>query len=172
MSDEMYDLDPMSRAIYDTVREFRSPINGARGGKALAAAMNVPTSTLLNKANPNSDYAHLTLPEARQVMLVSGDHRILHTLAHEVGEACVPMPTLDFPADSDLLASWAEWQSDIGQTAQKMKDVLEDGRVTTAEVDEVRLELMEDFERGLAMLDVLRGMAEPDVKVVPMKEKA
>lgn len=167
-----YDLDPIDRAIYETVSEYRSPVNGARGGKALAAVMGMPTSTLLNKANPNSDYAHLTLKEARQVMLASGDHRILHTLAHEVGEACVPLPMLEFPADSDLLDSWATWQGEVAQTVQKVKDALKNKVVTMDEVKGVRKELIEDLEKGLAMLNVLEGMAEPDNKVVKLKEGA
>lgn len=169
MSDKHdYGLDPLDRAIYETVSEYRHPVSGKRGGVALAPVMGMNQGTLLNKANPNSEYAHLSVKEARQMMLASGDHRILHVLAHEMGEACVPLPTLEFPADADLLEAWAEWQAEVARTVQAMRNTLADGKVTKGEVRAVRNSLVQDLEKGLAMLDVLDGMAEPETTVVPL----
>jgi len=159
--DEMV-VDPLDQAIYDTVHRYTNPNTGKKGAVGLAPVVDMPASTLQNKANPFEQFAHLTVREARKVMLAAGDNRILHQLAADVGEACVPLPTLKFAADMDLLDSWAEWQQDVAKTIEAVRDALADQKITQAEVASVRLELIKDFEKGLAMLDVLKGMAEPD----------
>lgn len=155
-------VDQLDQAIYDTVHNYVNPHTGKKGAIGLAPVVDMQASTLQNKANPGEHFAHLTVREARKVMLATGDNRILHRLAADVGEACVPLPTLQFAADMDLLDSWAEWQQDVARTVEAVRDALADKKVTRDEVDRVRLELIRDFEKGLAMCDVLKGMAEPD----------
>ena len=168
MSDHDYNLDPLDKAIHDTVLGYANPQTGVRGGKALAQAIGMPVSTLLNKANPNEAYANLTVKEARQVMLVSGDNRILHQLAQDVGEACVPLPSLDAVGDLDVINALTEWQAEVGETAQNVRDIYKDGVVHQSEVADLRRELIEDFEKGLALLDRVAAQADPDEKVVPL----
>lgn len=157
-------FDPLDIAIYETVHEFRDPKTGKRGALGLAPVIGMQSSTLSNKANPTQEFAHLTVREARSVMLASGDHRILHQLAADLGEACVPLPTLPFPADMDLLKAWAEWQRDVAETVQALRDALEShgGKIVASDIANVRRELIEDFEQGLALCDVLKGMQEPE----------
>ncbi|MDP1586307.1 MAG: hypothetical protein Q8M07_01065 [Prosthecobacter sp.] len=150
-------------AVYDTVHGFVDEASGREGARGLGPVIGMKSGTLQNKANPNEEYTHLTLPEARSVMLATGDFRILQALAAELGQACVPLPTIQFPADCDLMVAWADWQAEIAQTVVVMRDSLADGKVTRSEVDRLRKELIEDFEKGLALLDVFRGMSEPDV---------
>lgn len=155
-------FDPLDLAIYATVHGYTNPRSGKKGAVGLAPVVGMPVSTLQNKANPAETFARLTVTEARSLMLVTGDHRIGHQLMADVGEACIPLPTFEFASDLALLETWAEWQAEIGETALALKDALEDGRVTQAEVARVRRELTEDFVKGLGMLDVLSGMAEPE----------
>ena len=155
-------VDPLDRAIYETVHGYVNPKTGKKGALGLAPVVDMPASTLQNKANPTEQFAHFTVREARKIMLAANDHRILHQLAADVGEACVPLPTLNFAADMDLLDSWAEWQQDVAKTIEAGKDALADREITQDEIALIRMELIRDFEKGLAMLDVLRGMAEPE----------
>ncbi len=155
-------VDPLDRSIYETVHGYVNPKTGKRGVLGLAPVVDMPASTLQNKANPSEQFAHLTVREARKVMLATDDHRILYQLAADLGEACVPLPTLEFAADMDLLDSWAEWQADVAKTIEAVRDALADKKVTLDEVARVRMELIADFEKGLSMLDVLKGMAEPE----------
>jgi hypothetical protein len=154
-------LDPLELAVYGTVHDYVHPVTGKKGVVGLAPVIGMSPSTLQNKANPAERFAHLALLEARSIMLAAGDHRILHQLAADLGEACVPLPTNAFPADSDLIVAWAEWQGEVAQTVTALRDVVEARTITQAEVARVRQELIEDYERSLAMLDVLKGMAEP-----------
>lgn len=155
-------LDPLDVAIYDTVHGYVHPKSGRRGAVGLAPVVGMPPSTLSNKANPREEFVHLTVRELRAVMLATGDHRALHQLAADVGEACVVLPTIEFPADMDLLDAWAAWQGEVAQTVRRIRTALIDGKITADEVLDVRMELIEDFERGLALLDVLKGMQEPE----------
>jgi len=164
-----YDVDLLERAVYDTAHGFVNAATGRRGVVGLADVIGVRATTLQNKVNPREEFSHVTLNEARSMMLATGDHSILHRLADDVGEACVPLPSFEFAADADLLDAWADWQADIGETAATAKAALADKRVTLAEVEAIRRELIEDFEKGLAMLDVFKGMAELDDTVVSIK---
>ncbi len=159
-------VDPLDQAVYDTVHDYTNPRTHKKGAIGLAPVVDMSASTLQNKANPSEQFAHMTLREARKVMLAANDHRILHQLAADLGEACVPLPTMSFPADMDLLNAWAEWQKEVAETIEAVRSSLDDKRIRLDEVSKVRRELIEDFEKGLAMLDVLKGMAEPDDDIV------
>jgi len=83
----------------------------------------------------------------------------------------VPLPTVEATADMDLLDAWAKWSAEFGETAETIKQALEDGRIEQHEVEAVRRELIEDFEKGLAIIDVLKGMAEPEPEAMVVKLK-
>jgi len=166
----MTDIDPLDQAVYDTVHDFVDERSGRKGCVALAETIGMRSSTLANKASRKEEHAHLNLHEARSVMLATGDVRILEALANSLGYACVPLPTIAATADMDLLDAWAKWSAEFGETAATIKQALEDGRIEHHEIAEVRRELIEDFEKGLAIIDVLKGMAEPETdKVIRFK---
>ena len=155
-------VDPLDVAIYETVHEYVNPKTGKKGAVGLAPVVDMHASTLQNKSNPTEQFAHMTVREARKVMHATGNNRILHQLAADLGEACVPLPTIEFAADMDLLEAWAEWQNDVAKTITALRDAIADKKVTMDEVGKVRIELIKDFEKGLSIVDVLKGMAEPE----------
>lgn len=165
-----HDIDPLDQVVYETVHNFKDKVSGGKGAAGLARAIGMQGSTLQNKADRKQEFAHLSLKEARSIMLVSGDTSILNTLAQQLGFAAVPLPHIDAPADTDLLEVWADWSNDFGETAATIKQVLEDGVITLSEVEKVRKELIEDFEKGLAIIDVLKGMAEPEDNVTQISK--
>jgi hypothetical protein len=152
-------------AAYETVHEYRNTKTGKRGPGALAPLVGMAPSTLSNKCNPNEIYANLTLKEARQVVLASGDARIVKQFAADTGFAVWPIPVIEHPADMDLLNAWSEWQKEVAETIESVTAALADGEITSDEVQKVHSELSEDLAKGLEMLDVLKGMMEPDDKL-------
>ena len=161
MSDH-FDIDVIDQAIYDTIHGFRDANTGKKGPFALAKVVNMSGATLQNKANRNEEYANLNVKEARAVMLGAKDFSILHALAAEVNFAAVPLPAVDFPADMDLMVAITEWTTDYGETAKAIHDALSDKKITRSELDVIRKELIQDFEKGIKILDVMEGMAEPE----------
>lgn len=61
------------------------------GVAALAARMGTDTRELSRKLNPSA--GNLGLDEAIVLMVMSGDHRILHAMAEELGYTLAPQPT-------------------------------------------------------------------------------
>jgi hypothetical protein len=163
---EEHDIDVLDQAIYETVHGYKDPNSGKKGVQPLAKMTGMIPSTLQNKSDRKQDTHHLSVKEARAVMLVTNDFRILQAMASEVGYAAVPLPANAFPADMDMLGAWADWSAEIAQTVEQVKSALEDGTITQEEILAILMELIEDFERGLEMLDVLKGMAEPDGNAV------
>ena len=155
------DDDPIDTAVYATVHNFKDS-RGRKGVPAIANMLGLRKGTVQNKANPREEFAHFTVKEARALMLATGDHQILYAMARDVGEACVPLPSFAFGSDMDMLNAWAEWQADLGETAKVIDGALKDGKITQQELKEVHDEIVEDFEKALAMLDVLKSMAEPE----------
>ena len=157
-----YGIDPLDKAAYDTIHDYRNPKTGKRGAGGLAPAIGMAPSTLSNKVNPHEEFANLTIKEARQVVLASGDARIVKQFAHETGFTVWPVPTIEHPADMDLLKAWAAWQDEVAQTIESITEALKDGTIDSGEVQDVHRELSEDLAKGLELLDVLKGMVEKD----------
>jgi hypothetical protein len=168
--DTNHDIDELDQVVYDTVHNFKDKASGGKGAAGLARAIGMQGSTLQNKADRKQEFAQLGLKEARSIMLVSGDTTILSTLCQQLGFAAVPLPHIDAPADTDLLDVWADWSEEFGETAASIKKALEDQKITMSEVANVRRELIEDFEKGLAIIDVLKGMAEPEDNVTQLSK--
>lgn len=161
--------DPLDQAIYETCHGYTAPGEKRASVKALARVMGMRPSTLQNKANPFEEYAQLSVKEARQAMLVTGDHRILHALARDVGEACFPLPSAEWVGDMDVMAALTKWQAEIGKTAQEVHDTYADGKVETHEIEAVERSLIRDYERGMELIALMKGQAEPESQKPALK---
>lgn len=167
----MFDIDKLDQVIHKTAHNYKNKITGRRGCTAMADTIGMPRTTLQNKVNHNQEFAQLSIKEARSMMLAAGDVSILKVLCEQLGYAAVPLPNIDTPADTDLLAAWASWSEEFGQTAATIKEALEDNEITQAEVAKTKKEIIEDFEKGLALIAVLEGMAEPETTNVTQIKK-
>lgn len=154
-------VDPLDAAAYEAVHGYVNPYTRKKGAIGLSQAMNVPASTLQNKANPTQGFTDFSLKEARAVMLATGDLGMVRRLALDVGGVFVPLPAQDFPADMDVLEAWGAWQVEVAQTVERIQAALKDGRVSRAEVQGVRDELAADFARGMGLVEVLLRMSDP-----------
>lgn len=141
-------------AFYNTVHE-------APGGvEALAGRMAMSAAVLRNKANPNATSNTPSLGEADRIMGITGDHRILHSLAANHGYVCVGMPSDVVVADLAVLEIATHIWTTNGEVGKQLHQALADGRVTKDEVERVR-DAVRQTERALEeMLARLSQMAE------------
>ena len=85
-------------------REYVDQATGASGVQALAAKLGTPAGTLYNKLNPHESQHHkLTLQDVIQISSITGDLRLLKSLAQTLGCICFPVPNLDQVSDEALL---------------------------------------------------------------------
>ncbi|MBM2884072.1 hypothetical protein JFK97_06680 [Chromobacterium phragmitis] len=78
-------------------------VYAAGGPKVVAARMDASESVIRAKANPNDDSRWFYLPEAMELMSLTGDHRILQAMADEFGYLLTQIPDEVDSADRALL---------------------------------------------------------------------
>lgn len=164
------DIEQLDQAIHDTVHDYRNPNSGKKGPGALAPLIGMAASTLQNKADRKQEFAHLGLKEARSVMLATNNFRILEQFNHDLGFVAVPVPHIENPADMDLLDAHLDWTNEFGETAGAIKQALQDGTLTRDELDKIKKEFYEDFEKGQVLMQRLEGMCEPESKGNTLRE--
>lgn len=162
-----HDIDPVDQAFYEDAHSYRDRVTGRKGIPALAQLLNMAPSTLQNKADRNQEFAQPSLKEARAVMQATQSYQTLHALARDLGFAVVPLPGVEYAADMDLLNAVTEWSAEFGETAQAIRDAAADHAITADELVAVERELTEDYEKGMAIIEVMRAMCEPEGK--PLK---
>ena len=159
-------IDPLDEAIKLTVENYST--RGKRGAAALALAMNANHGTIKNKSCSTKPDVQFNIKEFRQVVNITGDSRALDVLNAECGKIAIDMPP-EFAADMDVLEAWAEWNTDIGETSEAMKNALKAGAITQAHLKEIKREIREDFQRAMSLFKKIEAMAEPENKVVNIK---
>ena len=157
------DIDPLAQAVYETVHGFKHISSGKKGAPALSKVTGIKATTLQNKADRTNDNAILNLHEARTIMVATQDFEILRVLARELDYGVVPLPDIShLTSDMNLLEAHTEWVADFGETANEFKCALDDGKITKDEIDKIRKEMIDDFEKGMALLDVMAGKCYPE----------
>lgn len=151
MNDITTDLE---RAMYSLVHDHEG------GAPALAPLVRMNPGTLANKVNYRMDSHHLTVDEAVQIQLVRRAFPVFEAEARLFGFITVPVPRLRNVSDMQLLDAWADWHADIGETGAEIKKALQDGRITRAEIDAIRREMFEDFQRELELLQRLEALCD------------
>lgn len=152
----MYDVDGLDHSSYKTVHDYRDPQTGKKGAKALAAVIGMSASTLQHKANPNDELAQLSLKEARSVMLGTGNFRILRELAAQLNFTAVSLPIVSPGSQTDVALAMAEWIKDTGETANAIKDALENEKLGDQALAGIERELTEDYQRGMHLAALLK----------------
>ena len=140
-------------AVYETVHTF--------GADHLARLTDASPTVILNKANPNATTPHLpTLCDALTWQLLSKDHRILHTMARILGEACFPIPDLAGVSDEALLEHLTRIGKESGEFHCAIADGLKDKNFTAADYARVEREgyqligaIAESLQRMKGLID-------------------
>ncbi len=131
------------------------------GSESLGPRVGISPAVLRNKVNPNNETHHLTLAEARRIVSLTGDDRMLRAWAHEGGFLLVKAPA-QCTAESDMsvLEQMAGLMVANGSFGQEVYNALSDGGVDAQEMQRI-----EAAGRGVmtAVAEVkqrLRGMTE------------
>lgn len=107
------------------------------GSESLGPRVGISPAVLRNKVNPNNETHHLTFAEARRIVGLTGDARMLQAWAHEAGFLLVKAPDGADECDMSVLESVMETGVAHGQFMQSIHAALADGRVDQKEVDAI-----------------------------------
>jgi hypothetical protein len=145
-------FDPIDKAIYGLIHDHKG------GATHLAPLVNMNPGTLANKANPAMENHHLTVKEAVAIQNTLQDFRVLAAEAAVLNHAIVPLGNYEGVSDTELLTSYANYHSEIGQTSTVIAEVLNDHRITRREFDSVRKEFFEAVSTGLEFLNRMEAL--------------
>lgn len=141
-------------AVYHTAHD--SP----GGVPALAVRMGVSANVLQNKVNPTQEHHKLTLDEAVRMQALTGDVRILHAMASELGYVAVHVQPFEGVSDMELLDGYMDAITALGEFTASFQLAIADGRVTKHEAAALEDKSYTFIQRHLALMARLRGMAE------------
>lgn len=130
------------------------------GIPALSVRMGMSPNVLQNKVNPTQEHHKLTLSEAVRMQALTGDVRILHAMASELGHVAVPVLGYEGVSDMELLDGYMDSITALGEFTAAFQLSIADGRVTPAEMARMEGLSYELIQRHLALMMRLRGMAE------------
>lgn len=123
-------MEDIHRAIHETVL--------SAGPKELAHKMGMSHTTLLNRANPNDDTHRLNVEQLLQIMLHSGDPRVLAALAGEFGYELVAK---DQPKATTLTNALLHMSAEVADVTRAVTNALDDGHVSQTEKALINREL-------------------------------
>lgn len=153
------DWTDLQVAQYRTVHEYRR--NSHSGAKALAPIIGKSPATISNEVNPAMESHKLGLADSVVLQNATRDFRILEAYAADLGFLVIPVP--DFPpvTDIELLNQYAEWQAALGRTHEAIRRCLQDRRVDSAELAEIKRSAREHMTAFQGFLQRLESLAEP-----------
>lgn len=142
----------LADAVYHTVHD-----NG--GPTKIGPRLGLQPSILSNKANPRQRHNRLTLAESLQLQQVTGDHRILHAEAQELGYIVIPIENPP-PSDVELLTLYAQWQDRTGRIHHAIADAFDNPRITAPAHREIKRRFFDAAQSGLTYLHRMGGMVQ------------
>lgn len=142
-------------AAYRVAHDYRP--NGAVG---IAPRIGKSAGTLLNELNPHQESHKLGLLTATAMQAASGDHRILHAMAHTLGEVCFPVPDLSNVSDAALLEMLAKIGQEGGDFYRELNIALEDKRFSREDFATVKREAMEFIAAIAQAIARIEGMVD------------
>lgn len=107
------------------------------GSESLAPRLGMSGSILRNKVNGNINTNHLTLVEADRLMAMTGDHRILDSLADNHGYVIVPIAHADTVSDMAILELVTQVWHFVGDLGISVDDAFQGGRISKKQVRQV-----------------------------------
>lgn len=136
----------VAEAAHATVQEFRDT-------EALAKALGLKSAQVLrNKVNVSDEKAHhLSLREAELLMKVTGNPRILHALASEIGGFFVPMPKSGNASTMGIVGDISKMSKEFGGLIEEVSADIQDGVLTRNEFRRIEKEA-DDLRRALTLL--------------------
>lgn len=131
------------------------------GWDGMADALRLSRSALHNRVYECKGQA-VTVEQALTMQALSGVPAFAEAMAEDAGGVFLPLPDAVVCGDGMLAEASAEWQAEVGRSAQALVDAIRTHAVRMHMVDAVEESLKRDYARGMEMVAVLRGMAEPE----------
>jgi hypothetical protein len=123
-------------ALYHAVHEYPG------GVAALAARMGLAASSLYSMANPNDSSHDWPRERLEQVMVFTGDQRIVQAICALAGGVFVPVGAAQGPL-ADVSGQMVTLAAEFGDVARAVHDSVRDNRLTSRERDRVAKQLYE-----------------------------
>lgn len=114
-------------AAYHTAHDYPG------GCASLAPRMGISKNVLQNKVNPSQEFHKLSLAEAMQMQVITGDKRIINAMAEELGGVFVEIGAFLGISDQALLDLFTEQYAALGKFSGDFKDAFADGVITQDE---------------------------------------
>lgn len=119
--------------------------NPKHGGSIpLAARMDMSSTVLNNKVNPNTDSHHLRLDEALTIMEYTNDHSIIQAMAQRLGGVfCAVEGTA---TQASILMTALSTSACQGDVMSEMHKALEDGRIDCREREALQTKIQDTMQ--------------------------
>lgn len=134
------------------------------GTESLAPRLGMSGAILRGKVNPNDKSHHLTLAEAMRMQSMTGDFRILHAMAGELGFVCVQMPSFANTSEMELLDSFMSVMKELGEFSAEFRKDWEDGEISKHELKRIKQEFYEMQQAGIELMQRIEALAEQSSK--------
>jgi len=132
----------------------------AGGAESLAPRLNKHPTTLCQEVRPpKGGTAKLGLATAVAIQELTGDHRILHAEASQLGYRCVRISELAGVSNRELMASITAFAKETGEALIAAHQAIEDGRITENEIREFEKQVADIVPAAVALAERLRSIA-------------
>ena len=129
-------MDHIDQAIYSTVHDSEL------SAKQIATLMGMSHQVLLNKANAQCESHKLTLREALQLQMITGNRRITEAMSVELDTYADDIKR----AAPSLMESMLNAAREQGDVARAIQESLQDGKFTLREREQCQREINEAIE--------------------------
>lgn len=136
--------------IDDAIQMTTSEYPG--GAEALAVRMGVDPAQFRSKANPNIERAYFRPGELVTLQQFSGKHYILHAMADELGEVCLPKVEV---SDEDVVKTLARLTKEFSDVLSEATVAMADGTLSKNERKRMQRELTQLMTAAGAVLPAL-----------------
>jgi hypothetical protein len=119
-------------AAYATVHDYPG------GCASLAPRIGVSPNVLQNKVNPNQTYHKLTQDESVRIQAFTGDARILHAEAEELGYVCIAAGDFTGVSDCALLDLFNREYAALGKFSEHFGNAFASGGIDPQQRDTLR----------------------------------
>jgi hypothetical protein len=136
----------VAEAAHATVRDYKDT-------ESLAKAIGLKSAQMLrNKVNVSEEKSHhLTLKEAELLMKITGNPRILHALANEIGGFFTPLPKDGSPNTVSVVQDISRMSKEFGSLVEEVAKDIEDGVLTRTEFKRIEAEA-DSLRKALTLL--------------------
>lgn len=139
-------------AMHATVKDYPG------GAESLAPRMGIKSPAVLrSKVNPNIDTHHLHLDQAVSMMVLSGDYRIMHAMAGEMGGVFELLPTGNV-TEANIFALIMHASAKHGDICQEFHEAMADGHLSNDE----KAMMIDKVQATISSLYKLKQLLEKD----------